>query len=88
MSTYKPYVPLTAEQRFRLGELVRGAAKLMPVAEGREMEMLFSRLLADGQHLRERVRKLDRKLTQARAAAEPPAPEDTPIPCVVVAGAR
>lgn len=84
MSTYRPYIPLTAEQRFRLGELVRAAAKRMPTAEGEEIEVLLGRLLSDGQHLRARVVKLDRKLDQLRVAGEPPAPEEPPIPCVRV----
>jgi hypothetical protein len=75
-------VQLTGEQRFRLGQLVRAGAAHMPAADGRELEALFSRLAADNRHLRDRVRRLNQLATELRAAAEPPAPEEPPIPCV------
>lgn len=82
MSAGRPHEQLTGEERFRLGQLVREAAKRMPPAEGRELEHLFGRLAADNRHLRDRVRRLNQVANELRAAGEPPAPEDPPIPCV------
>lgn len=84
MSAARSHRQLTGEERFRLGQLVRAAAQYMPGPEGREMEVLFGRLMADDQHLRGRARRLGQALSQARVAAEPPAPEEQPIPCVRV----
>ena len=85
MSASRQHVPLTAEQRFRLGRLVRAAAQRMPVAEGRELDQLFGRLMADGQYLRAKDRELKRTVSRLRAVSEPPAPDESPIPCVRIA---
>lgn len=68
MNAREPHRQLTGEERFRLGQLVRVAASRMPAAEGRELEYLFGRLVADNGHLRDRVRRLNQLATELRAA--------------------
>lgn len=84
MNAGRPHEQLTGEERFRLGQLVREAAKRMPPAEGRELEHLFGQLVADNGYLRDRVRRLNQVATQLREAAKPPAPEDPPTPRIRV----
>jgi hypothetical protein len=82
VSAYVPHRYLTDGECKELAVLVHRAARVLPF--GRRLVELFTRLLSDAQHARRRAIALDRKLSQLRAAVEPPAPEDPPIPCVRV----